>query len=833
MKKFALLLVMVLMLAAPSWAAQRSVAQVYTPTLDSFLALESFPVGFEESGRADWSQIVCSPATLLELKHSGFEVEVLIDDLDAWVKERRKDAEKMVAEPTPSDVDLDHYLTHQEMGIFLNDLAADYPDLMSVEVVGESVLGRDLYLVKISDNVATNEAETGIFYEGTIHGDELAGYIWALKAIEWLVTNYGADATITEMVDNNEFFFMPLSNPDGNAGSYPSRYNDNGVDLNRNFGFMWNSNPYYNPGSAPYSEPESQALASVWQRSQPLTIGISGHGGAVLFLYPWGYKGADANNDVEFDYLGSEYIYPRCLDPEMDTQGSVWDVLYQAPGVTGDELYGMHGAMGITFELNMTKQCPFSKSVQIWEDHIPAFTWLVEELGYGLHGMVTDASTSDPIAANIVIEGKWYTFSDSEVGDFHKYLRAGTYNYRVFADGYEDATGQVTIANDAATQLDIEMTAAAESANFAFRWVSSIMDNAEESTYPPYNVLGPVDGDFVGLGDGGYVVLDMGEEGYSGEIMVYESGDDGDEAFTLYGSADSVFGPWVQIGSSSGTTAFDLPISLPNARYVMVADSGKKATNDGFDLDAVGTAVYLAAFSASPTSGYRPMEVDFTDHSSGSPTSWSWEFGDGATSTLQNPSHTYTELGSYTVTLTIDGPLGEKSLTKTNYITVAEQPPVADFTGTPRTGGAPLNVQFTAQTEGIIDSYLWRFGDGQTSTEVNPLHTYQNEGKFSVTLEVSGPGGEDDNFKFWYIRVNGIADDDTADDDVVDDDVVDDDIIDDDIVDDDTDDDDATPDDDDTPDDDTADDDAIDDDAADDDAADNDDDDDNDDGCGC
>src|SRR5207253_1879749 len=86
----------------------------------------------------------------------------------------------------------------------------------------------------------------------------------------------------------------------------------------------------------------------------------------------------------------------------------------------------------------------------------------------------------------------------------------------------------------------------------------------------------------------------------------------------------------------------------------------------------------VASFSGSPTSGIVPLTVNFTDASTGQPTSWAWTFGDGGTSTAQNPSHTYTTAGTYSVTLTATNTMGSNSLTKTNYITVTPPPP--DFT---------------------------------------------------------------------------------------------------------------------------------------------------------
>ena len=160
----------------------------------------------------------------------------------------------------------------------------------------------------------------------------------------------------------------------------------------------------------------------------------------------------------------------------------------------------------------------------------------------------------------------------------------------------------------------------------------------------------------------------------------------------------------------------------------------------------------VANFSASPTSGAVPLSVQFTDASTGSVTSWSWTFGDGGTSTSQNPSHTYTNPGTYTATLTASGP-GGNSNPQTTSITVIP-PPVANFSATPTSGTAPLQVQFADASTGSVTSWSWVFGDGGTSTSQNPSHIYSAPGTYTVSLTVSGPGGSNTDTQNGYITVS-------------------------------------------------------------------------------
>ena len=149
-----------------------------------------------------------------------------------------------------------------------------------------------------------------------------------------------------------------------------------------------------------------------------------------------------------------------------------------------------------------------------------------------------------------------------------------------------------------------------------------------------------------------------------------------------------------------------------------------------------------ADFTGSPTTGAAPLSVTFTDLSTGSPTGWSWDFGDGNGSSAQSPTHTYSSPGSYDVTLTVSSPWGTDTLVRPAYITV-EVPPTADFTGSPTSGVAPLAVTFTDLSTGSPTGWSWDFGDGNGSSAQHPTHTYQNPGTYDVALSVTGAFGSD------------------------------------------------------------------------------------------
>jgi PKD repeat protein len=149
-----------------------------------------------------------------------------------------------------------------------------------------------------------------------------------------------------------------------------------------------------------------------------------------------------------------------------------------------------------------------------------------------------------------------------------------------------------------------------------------------------------------------------------------------------------------------------------------------------------------ADFTGLPRTGTVPFVVKFSDASKGLPTSWSWDFGDGGRSTDRNPSHTYARSGTYAVTLTVSNAYGSDSETKTGFVTAGGKP-AADFTADERRGVKPFTVTFTDLSAGNPTSWQWDFGDGTTSTEQNPVHTYQQEGAYDVTLTVSNSYGTD------------------------------------------------------------------------------------------
>ena len=160
-------------------------------------------------------------------------------------------------------------------------------------------------------------------------------------------------------------------------------------------------------------------------------------------------------------------------------------------------------------------------------------------------------------------------------------------------------------------------------------------------------------------------------------------------------------------------------------------------------LQATAWGQPKAAFTASSASGCSPLLVYFSDSSSGNPTQWKWDLGNGVTSFLRNPSATYFNPGTYTIKLVVSNASGTDSVVKSQLVTVYGNPNVSfDFDKT--AGCFPLRVNFKDKSlpgSGTITSWQWDFGDGTISNQQNPSHTYTTAGAFNVTLRITNSFG--------------------------------------------------------------------------------------------
>ncbi len=207
--------------------------------------------------------------------------------------------------------------------------------------------------------------------------------------------------------------------------------------------------------------------------------------------------------------------------------------------------------------------------------------------------------------------------------------------------------------------------------------------------------------------------------------------------FTNDGTVDATTKNATYTYLTAGTYTVNLTVTGPGGTDSEVKSSYITVTSV--------TPKISAQFTAAPVSGRSPLAVRFTDQSTGTITSYEWDFNnDGMVdSRIKNPLKFFTSAGEYTVQLTVRGPDGTDQEVKNQYIDVTAKPlrPIAFFSANTLSGAAPLNVTFTDKSYNNPDSYLWKFGDGTTSTLKNPSHTYPVPGYYKVSLTASNVAG--------------------------------------------------------------------------------------------
>ncbi|MFT5232524.1 MAG: PKD repeat protein/subtilisin family serine protease [Candidatus Krumholzibacteriia bacterium] len=175
------------------------------------------------------------------------------------------------------------------------------------------------------------------------------------------------------------------------------------------------------------------------------------------------------------------------------------------------------------------------------------------------------------------------------------------------------------------------------------------------------------------------------------------------------------------------------------------------------NLIVVGVpALPTAAFSFTPDTGCTDLEVTFTDESTGSPTGWAWDFGDGNNANVASPVHSYTTGGSFDVTLIVTNAGGADTLSIADAVVVTAGPAAA-FSVSDSTGVAPLNVTFTDNSTGTPTAWAWDFGDGGSSSVANPVHSFMTEDSFDVRLIVSNACGSDTLTTVAAVVVDGVS----------------------------------------------------------------------------
>ncbi len=195
------------------------------------------------------------------------------------------------------------------------------------------------------------------------------------------------------------------------------------------------------------------------------------------------------------------------------------------------------------------------------------------------------------------------------------------------------------------------------------------------------------------------------------------------------------------VGSGLVVSHTFVPGAVVTVTLTATADSSGVTCQDVYSIPITIRQLPDVFVSSNPNPGCVDEPVNFFGSSGFNIISWSWDFGDGASSSQRNPLHTYTSAGSYNVTLTVTDVNGCVSTLDPPYVQDVGAIPDVDFTWDPSPGCLDAPIQFTGTSAATIASWQWNFGDGGTAFQQNSLHTYNTPGVYTVTLLVTSTDG--------------------------------------------------------------------------------------------
>ncbi|MEI6173410.1 MAG: M14 family zinc carboxypeptidase [Bacteroidota bacterium] len=363
----------------------------------------------------------------------------------------------------------DFYPSYQQYLDYMAGFVAAHPDICKIDTIGITGMGRLILALKISKNVGTEEAEPQFLYTSSIHGDETTGYGLMLHLIDYLLSNYGTNPDITDLINTTEIVINPLSNPDGTYHGGNSsvngavRYNASGVDLNRNF-------PDPKVGQHPDGN-AWQVETVAWMAyagNNHFTMSANFHGGAEVFNYPWDTWIKLNADDDWWRFVGREWAdtvheygpvgYFEFMDNGV-TNGYAW---YEVNGGRQDYMNYWHHCREVTVEISNIKLLPASQLLAFWDYNYRSFLNYIKESRYGFNGFVTDTVTDEPIAAKVFIlahdKDNTEVYARPKTGYYARPVNEGTYDVTFSASGYFTKTiTNVSVSQRIATNLNVQL----------------------------------------------------------------------------------------------------------------------------------------------------------------------------------------------------------------------------------------------------------------------------------------------------------------------------------------------------------------------------------------
>ena len=362
--------------------------------------------------------------------------------------------------------DWDAYPTYSAYESMMYQFATDHPDMCEIIELGTLPSNRKILIAHINNGSGAGKPK--FLYTSTIHGDETTGWMLMLRWIDYLLEN----PTLPEcanILNNIDLYVGPNTNPDGtyhggnNTVNGATRYNANGVDMNRNY-----ADPH--GGAHPDGEAYQQETEWMMQFAQDnnFVMGANYHGGAEVMNYPWDNTRSLHADDAWWQLICLEYValcrqvsssYMTDTYSSGITNGAAW---YMIGGGRQDYMNGYAQCREMTIECSSTKKPSGSQMPSFWNINKDAIFAFANQVLYGIHGTVTDAATQEPIGdATITLVGHddQYSIVSTQLpnGDFHRPVKAGTYNVKVTATGYVPYETTVTVADGETINLNIQL----------------------------------------------------------------------------------------------------------------------------------------------------------------------------------------------------------------------------------------------------------------------------------------------------------------------------------------------------------------------------------------